>query len=196
MPICPRPCELERKNAMRTTLVLPVLLLALACSSKLDRRKAEDLLRPHYPVVVPVTIPEQGSAEKGSPAHMRLTTLKENLEKSGWFDCSVEAKGTQETFTFRLKPNAPKAIKAAPKGFSVPAAEAAFVRATTMETTREGARVTYEIRLEKPTAQFPLFQAMHQEVQIGQTKLRHATFERKNGAWFPANTDEVFRKVE
>jgi hypothetical protein len=188
--------QTEKETIMRTALILPALLLTLACSTKLDRRKAEDLLRPHYPVVVPVTIPEQASAEKGSPAHLRLTTLKENLDKSGWFECSVKTEGAKETFSFTLKPTAPKTIKAAPKGFSVPAAEAAFVRAVKMEPTREGARVDYEIRLEKPTAQFPLFQALHQEVQIGQTKLRHATFERKNGAWFPAVTDEVFHKVE
>jgi len=78
----------------------------------------------------------------------------------------------------------------------MPAAEAAFVCATNMEPTREGARVTYEIRLEKPTAQFPLFQALHPDVKTGQTKLRHATFEKRKGAWILASTDEVFRKAE
>ena len=181
---------------MRTALLLPALLLTLACSSKLDRSKAEDLIRSNYPVVVPVTVPEKASAEKGSPAHLRLATLKENLDKSGWFDSSVKTEGSQETFTFRLKLDAPKTIKASPLGFSIPAAEALFVRAVKMEATREGARVLYEIRLEKPTAQFPLFEALHQEVRVGQTKLRHATFERKNGAWTLTSTDEVFRKVE
>jgi len=181
---------------MRAALLLPVLLLTLACSSKLDRSKAEDLIRKAYPVVVPVTVPEKASAEKGSPAHLRLTTLKENLDKSGWFESAIKAEGNQETFTFRLKPDAPKAIKAAPQGFSLPAAEAVFVRAVKMEPTREGARVIYEIRLEKPTAQFPLFQALHQEVQVGQTKPRHATFERRKGGWELTGTDEVFRKVE
>lgn len=182
---------------MRRLIFAPVLLLTLACSSKLDRRKAEDLLRKDYPVVVPVTVPEQASAEKGTPAHLRLTTLKENLDASGWFTSAVKAEGGQETFTFRLKPDAPKAIKSAPKGgFVMPAAEAAFVRATRMEPTREGARVMYEIRLEKPTAQFPLFQALHQDAKVGQTKLRHATFEKRKGGWALAGTDEVFRKVE
>ncbi|MDR3683375.1 MAG: hypothetical protein P4L11_06580 [Geothrix sp.] len=181
---------------MRTALLLPALLLTLACSSKLDRSKAEDLIRPNYPVVVPVTVPEKASAEKGSPAYLRLVALKDNLDKSGWFESSVKTEGGQETFTFRLKPDAPKAIKAAPQGFSMPAAEAVFVRALRMEPTREGARVIYEIRLEKPTAQFPLFEALHQEVRVGQTKPRHATFERKGGAWTLTATDEVFRKVE
>ena len=178
-------------------ILLPVLLLTLACSSKLERGKAEDLIRKDYPVVVPVTVPERASAEKGSPTHLRLATLKENLEVSGWFTCELRTEGGQETFLFRLKPDAPKAIKAAPKGgFVMPAAEAAFVRATKMEPTREGARVTYEIQLEKPTAQFPLFQALHQDVKVGQTKLRHATFEKRKEAWVLASTDEAFRKAE
>ena len=182
---------------MRLPLLLPVLLLTLACSSKLDRTKAEDLIRKDYPVVVPVTVPDKASAEKGSPAYLRLTTLKENLDKSGWFTSAVTTEGGQEVFTFRLKPDAPKAIKAAPKGgFTMPAAEAVFVRAVKMEPTREGARVIYEIRLEKPTAQFPLFQAMHQDVKVGTTKIRHATFERRKGAWELTGTEEVFKKVE
>jgi hypothetical protein len=181
---------------MRPLLLLPALLLTLACSSKLDRRKAEDLIRKDYPVVVPVTVPEKASAEKGSPAHLRLTALKENLDRSGWFESSVRTEGGQETFTFRLKPGAPKAIKAAPQGFAMPAAEALFVRAVKMEPTREGARVIYEIRLDKPTAQFPLFQALHPDARVGQSKQRHATFERRRGAWELTGTDETFRKAD
>ena len=181
---------------MRPALLLPVLLLTLACSSKLERGKAEDLIRKGYPVVVPVTVPERASAEKGSPEHLRLVTLKESLEKSGWFDSTNQADGGRETFTFRLKPDAPKTIKAAPKGFSMPAAEAVFVRAVRMEPTREGARVTYEIRLEQPTAQFPIFQALYPDAKIGQIKPRHATFERRRGSWELTGTDETFRKAE
>jgi hypothetical protein len=181
---------------MRPVLLLPVLLLTVACSSKLERGKAEDLIRKDYPVVVPVTVPEQASAEKGSPEHLRLVSLKENLDKSGWFDSAVQADGGRETFTFRLKPDAPKSIKAAPKGFSMPAAEAVFVRAVRMEPTREGARVTYEIRLDKPTAQFPIFHAVHPDAKVGQTKQRHATFERRRGSWELTATDETFRKAE
>lgn len=181
---------------MRPALLLPVLLLTLACSSKLERAKAEDLIRKEYPVVVPVTVPEKASAEKGSPEHLRLASLKENLDRSGWFESSVQADGGRETFTFRLKASAPKDIKAAPKGFSMPAAEAAFVRAVRMEPTREGARVTYEIRLDKPTAQFPIFLALHPDARIGQTKPRHATFERRRGGWELTGTDEAFRRAE
>src|SRR5512133_1449251 len=181
---------------MRPALLLPVLLLTVACSSKLERGKAEDLIRKGYPVVVPITVPEQASAEKGSPEHLRLVTLKESLDKTGWFDSTAQTEGVRETFTFRLKPSAPKDIKAAPKGFSMPAAEAVFVRAVRLEPTREGVRVTYEIRLDKPTAQFPIFQAVHPDAKIGQTKQRHATFERRRGSWELTGTDETFRKAE
>ncbi|WP_306589461.1 hypothetical protein [Geothrix sp. 21YS21S-4] len=181
---------------MRHALLLPALLLTLACSSKLDRAKAEDMIRREYPVVVPVTVPEQASAEKGTSEHARLATLKENLDRSGWFDSAVRTESGREVFTFRLKANAPKAIKAAPKGFSMPAAEAVFVRAVRMEPTREGARVVYEIRLENPTDQFPLFQALHSDVKPGAVKQRHATFERLRGAWTLTGTDEAFRKAE
>ena len=181
---------------MRPALLLPVLLLTLACSSKLERGRAEELIRKEYPVAVPVTVPEKASAEKGSPEHLRLVALKESLDKSGWFDSAVKAEGGRETFTFRLKADAPKTIKAAPKGFSLPAAEAVFVRAVRMEPTREGARVTYEIRLDHPTGQFPIFQALHPDARIGQTKPRHATFERRRGSWDLTGTDETFRKAE
>jgi len=181
---------------MRSLLLLPVLLLTLACSSKLDRPRAEDLIRRNYPVVVPVLVPDTAAAEQGSPEQLRLATLKEHLDRSGWFDSAVRQEGTRETYTFRLKPSAPKEIKAAPKGFFMPAAEAVFVRAVRIESTREGARVFYEIRLEKPTAQFPLFLARHPEAKLGQIKQRHATFERRKGSWELTGTDEAFHKVE
>ena len=77
-----------RPALLLPVLLLPVLLLTLACSSKLERTRAEDLIRKDYPVVVPVTVPERASAEKGSPEHLRLVALKENLDKGGWFDSS------------------------------------------------------------------------------------------------------------
>lgn len=181
---------------MRALMIAPVLLATLACSSRLEKAKAEALIRREYPVVVPVTVPERASADRGTPEHLRLTALKAQLDATGWFETATQSEGSRETFTFRLNPGAPKAIKAAPKGFAMPAAEAAFVRAVRMEATREGARVTYEIRLEKPTAQFPLFQALHPEVKAGATKTRQATFEKRRGGWELTGTDEVFRKAE
>ena len=176
-------------------LLVPALLLSLGCSSKLSRTKAEELLSQNYPVVVPVTVPEKASAEKGSPAYMRLSALKENLDKSGWFESLQKTEGNQEVFQFRLKLDAPKPITAAPQGFKIPAAQAVFVRAAKMEPTREGSRVLYEIRLEKPTAQFSILQAQYPDIRIGQTKPRHATFEKKGSGWTLTGTDEVFHKA-
>ncbi len=184
------------RRPILSVLLVPAALLSLACSSKLERSKAEDLLRKAYPVVVPVTVPEQASAEKGSPEALRLQTLKENLDKSGWFDSTRSEAGGREAYTFRLKADAPKTITAAPKGFQLPAAEAQFVKALRMEPTREGARVTYQIRLANPTAQFPLFLALHPKAALGSTKERHATFERNGGRWELTGTDEAFRKAE
>lgn len=184
------------RRALLTALLIPAALLSLACSSRLERSRAEDLLRKAYPVVVPVTVPEQASAEKGSPEALRLQALQENLARTGWFDITRTDEGGRVSCTFRVKPDAPKTIKAAPKGFQIPAAEAVFVRALRMEPTREGARVAYQIRLANPTAQFPLFQALHPNAGLGSTKERHATFERHGGRWELTGTDEVFHPAE
>lgn len=184
------------RQSVLVSLLIPATILSLACSSKLERRTAEDLLRKTYPVVVPVTVPERASAEKGTPEALRLRTLKENLDTSGWFDSTRSEEGGREVYEFRLKADAPKTIKAAPKGFHVPAAEALFVRALRIEPTREGARVVYQIRLANPTPQFPLFQALHPQAALGTTKERHATFERHGGRWELTATDEAFRKAD
>ena len=183
-------------RAPLSVLLVPCLILPLGCSSKLSRATAEDLLRATYPVVVPVTVPEQATAEKGSAEALQLQTLLEHLDKTGWFDSIKTDEGGKLVFRFKVRPDAPKTIKAAPKGFLLPAAEAQFTRALRMEPTRDGARVTYQIRLGNPTAQFPLFQALHPEVALGATKERHATFERRLGRWTLTGTDEVFRKPE
>ena len=177
-------------------ILLPTALLSLACGSRLQRSRAEALLSKAYPVVVPVIVPEQASAEKGSPEALRLRALQENLAKSGWFDIAESDAGGREAYTFHLKADVPKSITAAPKGFQIPAAEAVFVKALRMEPTREGARVLYQIRLANPTAQFPLFQALHPNATLGSTKERHATFERHGGRWELTGTDEAFRKAD
>lgn len=181
---------------MRPAYLLPVLLLTLACSSKLDRGKAENLIRKSYPVMIPFTVPQELSAERGTPDHKRMIDLKENLEPTGWFDVTLRKDGGRETVTFRLRPSAPKFVTAAPKGFQIPVAEGTFVRTRALEKTREGARVSYEIRLEKPTAQFPLYQATRPDVKVGDIKVRHATFERRSGSWELTGSDETLRKAE
>ncbi len=79
---------------------------------------------------------------------------------------------------------------------NLPAAQAVFVRALRMEPTQEGARVTYQIRLANPTAQFPLFQILHPKVALGAMKERHATFTRHGGHWELTGMDEVFQKAQ
>ncbi len=175
--------------------LLPGLLLALGCKPKLDRPRAEALLAKTYPVVVPVVVPGKVVAEKGSPEALRLDQFKANLASTGWFDIVSTDAGSQETCTFRLKPGAPASIAPAPDGFRVPAAQAVFVRALSMEPVSGGARVTYRIRLANPTPQFPLFQLLHPDVALGATKDRHATFVRRGGTWELTGTDEVFQKA-
>ena len=183
------------RRTLLTALLIPATLLFLACSSKLEKGKAEELLSKTYPVVVPVTVPEGASAEKGSPEALRLDQFKANLASTGWFDIVSTDAGSQETCTFRLKPGAPASIAPAPDGFRVPAAQAVFVRALSMEPVSGGARVTYRIRLANPTPQFPLFQLLHPDVALGATKDRHATFVRRGGTWELTGTDEVFQKA-
>ncbi len=184
------------RRRLLTALLIPAALFSVACSSRLEKRKAEDLLAKAYPVVVTVPVPELAAAEKGSPGALRLQTLQEDLAKTGWFDIRKADEGNRETYAFRLRPDAPRTITAAPKGFRIPAAEAVFVRALRMEPTREGARVTYQIRLANPTAQFPLFQLLHPDVALGAMKERHATFERHGGRWELTGTDEAFHKAD
>ena len=178
-----------------TLLVIPIALLALGCKPRLSRSQAEALLGKAYPVVVTMDLPDQVVAGKGSPAALRLAMFKANLASTGWFDITSSDTGSQETCTFRLRSGAPATITAAPNGFKVPAAQAVFVRALRMQPTREGAQVTYQIRLTNPTAQFPLFQTLHPTVALGAMKERHATFTRLGGHWELTGTDEVFQKA-
>ena len=183
-----------RRTAL-TALLVPASFLSLGCNPSLSRPKAEALIAKAYPVVVTVMVPERASAEKGSPEALRLAALQENLDRTGWFEVTRTEDGNQLACTFRLKPNAPKAVTAAPKGFLIPAAEAVFVKALRMHPTRGGAQVTYQIRLTNPTAQFPLFQTLHPTVALGAMKERHATFTRLGGHWELTGTDEVFQKA-
>ena len=182
---------------MRHLLLVPVLAATLACGGKarLSRQEAEEDIRKDYPVVVAITVPEAEKAIKGSPEHARLVALQEDLGKTGWFQATRTPDGDREQFAFRLAPSAPKTITTTAKGFQVPVAQAEFVRAVGLEPTRDGARVTYQIRLVKPTAQFHLFQELHPGVRIGETKDRHASYRREGRSWILQDTDETFRKA-
>jgi len=179
----------------RTLILVPVLAGALACgAARLSRQEAERDIRKDYPVRVTVQVPETARAVKGSPEHARLVALQETLEKSGWFTVARSPDGDREQFSFRPGPGAPAAVRPSAKGFQLPAAEVEFVRAVALDTSRDGARVTYQIRLVRPSAFFGIFQALHPGVKIGDTKDRHATYRRQGRDWILQGTDEAFPK--
>ena len=190
------PC-LEAPLSSRRLLLVPVLAAVLGCGpSQLTRREAEDDLRKNYPVVVLVRLPETASASKGSPEHARLVTLQAALARTGWFVIERTADGDRERFRFQPKPQAPRTLRAATGGFELPAAEAEFVRVLPrLDSTRDGVRVSYLVRLVHPTEHFPLFQALHPGVKIGETKERHASYRRQGRSWVLAETDEFFKKA-
>jgi len=188
---------LEESVFPRRLLLVPALVAVLGCGpSQLTRREAENDIRQDYPVVVSIQVPETAAAIKGSPEHARLVALQEALARTGWFAVDRAPQGDREAFRFRLNPQAPKSIRATAAGFELPAAEAEFVRVLPrLETTRDGVRVSYLVRLVHPTEHFPLFQALHPGVKIGETKERHASYRRRGRAWVLAETDEFFKKA-
>jgi hypothetical protein len=183
---------------MSRLIAVPVLAAALACGpSQLSRREAENDIRRDYPVVVSVRVPETASAIKGSPEHAKLVALQEALTRTGWFTVGRAADGDREKFQFQVKPQAPRTINSTASGFELPAAEAEFVRILPrLETTREGVRVTYLIRLVHPTEHFPIFLALHPGVRVGETKERHASYRREGRSWIMVDTDESFKKAQ
>lgn len=181
----------------RRLLLVPVLAAAMACGpSQLTRREAEADIRKDYPVVVSIRVPETASAIKGSPEHAKLVGLQEALARTGWFAVERTAEGDRERFRFQAKPQAPKNIRPGAGGWELPAAEAEFVRVLPrLDTTRDGVRVGYLVRLVHPTEHFPVFQALHPGVKIGETKERHAAYRRQGRSWVLAETDEFFKKA-
>jgi len=187
---------------MRRMLVLPVLATTLACASflacgasRLTRSEAERDIRKDYPVVVPVPVPGSAKAVKGSPEHARLVALTEAAGKTGWFKVERSTTGDHEQFQFKVTPSAPKSLHPTANGFQLPAAEVEFVRAVDLASNRDGAKVTYQIRLVRPTPAFPLFQAIHPGVRAGETKDRHALYRREGRNWVLQHTDEAFKKA-
>jgi hypothetical protein len=182
---------------MRPLLLLPALLTILACGpDRLTPREAERDIRKDYPVAVVIRVPDSARAVKGSPEFANLVKLQDGLVPTGWFLVTRNSDGDHEQFNFRLTPNAPATIHTGPKGFLLQAAEADFVRVVGLKPTRDGARVTYQIRLVRPTAAFPLFQSLHPGVKIADTKDRFATYRQEHGDWILQETDETFKKAE
>ncbi len=181
---------------MRMLIAVPCLVTFLACgSAKLSRREAEGDIRKDYPVQIAVTVPESVSAIKGSPDHARLVALQEAVAAKGAFAVTRKAEGDRETFAFKPGASAPKDVRLSPKGYELPAAEAEFVRALRIEYMRDSARVTYQIRLTRPTAWFGLFQTLHPGVRPGETKERHASYRKEGRSWVLQGTDETLKKV-
>lgn len=183
---------------MRSILLLPVLCSLLACQRGepvLTRKEAERDLRQDYPVVVHLNIPERSTPLKGSPERERLQKLQDALVKTGWFAVFKEDEGDRERLTFKPTSQAPQDLQTTPKGWRLPVAQAEFVRALRIEPTRDGARVTYQIRLVRPTPHFPIFQAVY-GVQIGETKERRAVYRREGRDFILQGTDETFPKVK
>jgi hypothetical protein len=182
---------------MQQLLVLPALVFMVACgSSRLSRQEAERDIRKDYPVVACVHVKSQENAVKGSAAHARLVTLQEELTKTGWFQVARKTEGDHETFTFSVKPNAPKSIRTAPQGFEMEAAKVDFMHVLRIEPSRDGAQVTYQIRLTKPLEHFALLQKLNPEVRIGATRNRHATYVKEGRKWILNATDEKDRKAD
>jgi hypothetical protein len=50
--------------------------------------------------------------------------------------------------------------------------------------------------LTRPTANFPLFQALHPDVRMGDSKDRHASYRKEGRNWILQDTDETFKKAQ
>jgi len=181
---------------MRRLFASFLLLPVLACgSARLSRREAEHDIRQDYPVQVVIQVPETAHAATGSPELTRLVALQEGLARTGWFSAVRRAEGSQEVFSFKASPSLPSFVKLAAKGWEIPAAQAIFVRAQDLQTSGDSAGVTYEVRLANPTSEFGLFQTLHPDARIGQSKSRHALYRKQGRAWILQETDETLKKV-
>ncbi|WP_005034293.1 hypothetical protein [Holophaga foetida] len=183
---------------MKSLLFVPTLVLTLACGStngQLSKREAESDIKQDYPVTVSLRVPSSTSAIKGSPEFAKLVAMSEALTKNGWFMVFRTPRGDREQFEFKLLPSAPKSVITAPKGYEVPTAQAEFVKALKLEPTRDGAKVTYQIRLAKPTEHFELYAQLH-KARIGGTTERHATYKKEGRKWILQETDEVYKKKD
>jgi hypothetical protein len=178
-------------------LAVPALVLGLACHrGGLQKEQAESLIRAAYPVTVMVRVPESVTGHAGSPEILRAEAFAKNLEGTGWFD--IERKEDKDSLHFRFAPKAGTLGAAHPagKGFEIPVAQAVFVKALHKMDMPDGAKVTYQIKLASPTAQWPLYQLVKPNVRMGDTKDRHAEFRKQGGAWVLDRTDETLQKAD
>lgn len=174
-----------------------LMALAVACgSSSLSRSTAEKLIKPDYPAVAPVRVPRTATVEKGSAKFSELQAIHAVLQKDGGVAIQAREEGAKVTYTYALTSKASQAAKTTPAGFQLPAADVEFQRIQTVETRGNQARATYEVRLARPTGLFPAFQLIHPGAKIGQTKVRHAEFDKQGGKWGLLKTDEKLETKE
>lgn len=174
--------------------VAPALLLIVGCGSdKLTSKTATALISPDYPVIVPVKVPKHAMGDKGSAELAKIETINGLLTRSGWFSIQRREEGTKVHFDYAPSGSAPATLRATPAGFEAPAAEATFVKVLRPEGSSKDLKVPYQIRLERPTALFPLFQFLHLQARIGETKQRHARIQRQGKDWALLDTDEDFK---
>jgi hypothetical protein len=182
---------------MRVLTILPIVAVLVSCGpGRLSRREAESDIRKDYPVQITVAVPESATAIKGSPDHAKLVGLAEAVGPKGIFTVARAPEGDRERFTFKPGPALPRTAHLTARGYELPAAEAEFVRALRLETRGSEARVTYQIRLVRPTDNFPLFQQLHPGVRPGETKERHASYRREGRNWMFQDTDETFKRAQ
>lgn len=178
---------------MRRLAPVLLLLATAACSRGLQKSDAEAAIRAKYPVTVPVKVPGRVSAAAGSPEAAKAQAFMDNLQKTGWFDIAKEdGKTGNAVYTFTPKAGAP--VQPSGNGWLVPAAQAIFLQGSHHSEQGNTAKVTYQIKLANPTPQFALFQLLHPTVRIGDSKPRHAIFEKQGGKWVLTSTDESFTK--
>lgn len=174
--------------------VVPALLLLVGCGSgKLTSKTATALISPDYPVMVPVKVPKHAMAEKGSPDLSKIETINGLLTPSGWFKIQRREEGMKVHFDYAPSPSAPKTLRTTAAGFEAPAAEVTFVRALRPQGSGSHFKVPYLVRLERPTALFGLYQFLHPQARIGDTKPRHARIDHQGKDWALMDTDEEFK---
>lgn len=179
---------------MRRLAPAILLIATAACSRGFKRADAEAALQARYPAIVPVEVPGRVSAAAGSPEAQRAQVFMDNLQKTDWFDITKKEEDGKAVYTFSAKDGTP--VRSGPHGWLVPAAQALFVKATGHAENGHTVKVTYQIKLANPTAQFPLFELLYPKVRIGDTKPRHAVFEKQGGSWVLTGTDESFVKAD
>jgi hypothetical protein len=177
---------------------LPALLLVLSCgSSKLEKSTAEKLLKPDYPAVLTLRVPLQTKAvEKGSAEDQKFQKINQLLAEGGWFEAKAEEKDGKVRYRYRTTPKAPGSVKAGLENYETPAAALEFVGATRMEpmdSKGNSVKVTFLVKVAKPSPVWPVYELTHENVKLGQPVERHARFERSGGKWGLMETDEKAR---